>query len=304
MRETAIREYNLLLQKYFETRLDMIEASLKQYISPQTAPAKELKKATRYAIFPGGKRWRPLLLLAMYDMLTGMKGKSMAEALKAATALEIAHNAALTHDDLPFLMNRTERRAAPALHMKYDNTVGILAGDALYALAFEILSDITPPSKALACIRILSISTRTYGLIGGQAVALESKHRVMKLNTLRYIDSKKVGSLLQAGADMACVLAGAEENTRQIMSGYALNLGLAYQKIEDINKDYKHGSEDIDFDEDYVPASKRTYTGFLGFDKARLAVEKMLDESLRMISPFEHTDVLVEFVQMIKENLP
>ncbi|HOU72370.1 MAG TPA: geranyl transferase, partial [Candidatus Syntrophosphaera sp.] len=87
-------------------------------------------------------------------------------------------------------------------------------------------------------------------------------------------------------------------------SGYALNLGLAYQMIEDINKDYKHGSEDIDFDEDYVPASKRTYTGFLGFDKARLAVEKMLDESLRMISPFEHTDVLVEFVQMIKENLP
>jgi len=295
----------LLLQKYFETRLEMIEASLKQYASPQTAPAKELKKATRYAIFPGGKRWRPLLLLSMYEMLTGMKkSKGLAEAVKAAAALEIAHSAALTHDDLPLLMNRTERRAAPALHIKYDNTVGILAGDALYALAFEVLGDITPPSKALACIRILSTSTRSYGMIGGQAVALESKHRVMKLNTLRYIDSKKVGSLLQAAADMACVLAGAEENTRQIMNSYALNLGLAYQMIEDINKDYNRGSEDIDFDEDYVPASKNSYTGFLGFDKARQAVEKLLDESERMISPFEHTEVLVEFVQMIKENLP
>ena len=84
---------------------------------------------------------------------------------------------------------------------------------------------------------------------------------------------------------MACVLAGAEENTRQIMNSYALNLGLAYQMIEDINKDYNRGSEDIDFDEDYVPASKNSYTGFLGFDKARQAVEKLLDESERMKSP-------------------
>ncbi len=283
----------------------MIESSLKHYLSSQAAPAKELKKATRYAVFPGGKRWRPLLLISMYEMLTGMKKtKGLAEAVKAATAVEIAHNAALVHDDLPMLMNRTERRSEQALHLKYDNTVGILAGDALYALAFEVLGDMAPPSKALACVRILSTNTRSYGLIGGQAVALQSKHRVMKLNTLRYIDSKKVGSLLQAAADMACELAGAEENTRQIMNSYALNLSLAYQMIDDISKDYNRGSEGLDFDEEYIPVSKTSYTGFMGFDKARQAVEKLLDESERMISPFQHTEVLVEFVQMIKENLP
>lgn len=295
----------MLLQKYFETRLEMIESSLKHYLGPQTAPAKELKKAIRYAVFPGGKRWRPLLLVSMYDMLTGMKkSRGLQEAVKAATAVEIAHNAALVHDDLPMLMNKAERRSEQALHLKYDNTVGILAGDALYALAFQVLGDVMPPSKALACIRILSTSSRSYGLIGGQAVALESKHRVMKLNTLRYIDSKKVGSLLQAAADMACVLAGAEENTRQIMNNYALNLGLAYQMIDDISADYNRGSDGLDFDEEYVPVSKSSYTAFLGFDKTRVAVEKFLDESERMISPFEHTEVLVEFVQMIKERLP
>ncbi len=295
----------MLLQKYFETRLDMIESSLKQYLGPQTAPARELKKAIRYAVFPGGKRWRPLLLVSMYDMLTGMKkSRGLQEAVKAATAVEIAHNASLVHDDLPMLMNKAERRSEQALHLKFDNTVGILAGDALYALAFQVLGDVTPPSKALACIRILSTSTRSYGLIGGQAVALESKHRVMKLNTLRYIDSKKVGSLLQAAADMACVLAGTEENTRQIMNNYALNLGLAYQMIDDISADYNRGSDGLDFDEEYVPVSKNSYTAFLGFDKARIAVEKLLHESERMISPFEHTEVLVEFVQMIKEQLP
>lgn len=295
----------MVLQKYFETRLDMIESSLKHYLGPQTAPARELKRAVRYAVFPGGKRWRPLLLISMYDMLTGMKkNRALQEAVKAATAVEIAHNAALVHDDLPMLMNKAERRSEQALHLKYDNTVGILAGDALYALAFQVLGDVTPPSKALACIRILSTSTRSYGLIGGQAVALESKHRAMKLNTLRYIDSKKVGSLLQASADMACVLAGAEENTRQIMNSYALNLGLAYQMIDDISADYNRGSEGLDFDEEYVPVSKSSYTAFLGFDKARVAVEKLLDESERMISPFENIEVLVEFVQMIKEQLP
>lgn len=295
----------MLLQKYFETRLEIIDKSLKHYLGPQTMPAKELKKAMRYAVLPGGRRWRPLLLISMYEMLSGMKkNRGFEEAVKAATAVEIAHNAALVHDDLPMLMNKAEQRSEPALHLVYDNAVGILAGDALYALAFEVLGDMTPPSKSLACIRILANSTKSYGLIGGQAVALDSIHRVMKLNILRYIDSKKTCALLQASADMACVLTGADENTRQIMNAYAFNLGLSYKMIEDISTDYHRGSEDIDFDPDYVPASKNSYTAFLGFDKARLAVEKLLDESERMISPFEHTEVLVEYLQMIKERLP
>jgi geranylgeranyl pyrophosphate synthase len=295
----------LLLQKYFETRLEMIEQSLKQYLGPQNLPAKDLKKAMHYSVFSGGKRWRPLLLVAMYEMLTGMKkSRGLQEALKAATAVELAHSASLVHDDLPMVMNQAERRSSPSVHQKYGNVTGILGGDALYTLAFEVLGNIVPPSKSLACIRILSNSSRSYGMIGGQAVALESKHKVMKLNTLRFIDMKKVGSLLQASADMACVLAGAEENTRQIMNAYALNLGMAYQMIEDISNDYNRGSEGLEFEEEYVPVSRNSYTGFLGFDKARGAVEKLLDESERMIRPFEHTEVLIEFAQMIQERLP
>ncbi len=299
------QEYILLLQKYFETRLDLIEKSLKHYLGTQTQPAKELKKAMHYAVFSGGKRWRPLLLLAIYEMLGGKQSKKgLGEAVKAATAIELAHNAALAHNDLPMLMNKAERRSKQALHLKFDNAVGILAGDALYTLAFEILGEIVPPSKSLACTRILSISTRSYGLIGGQAVELESKHRQMKLNILRYIDLKKICSLLQAASDMACVLAGADENIRQIMNTYAQNLGLAFQMIENISADYNRGSEGLDFDEEFVPKSKNSYTAFLGFDKARQAVEEMLDESERMIVPFDSKEVLFEFIQMIKEHLP
>jgi len=283
----------------------MIEASLKQYLGRQAVPAKALKQAMHHAVFSGGKRWRPLLLISMYEMLTGMKkNRNLQEAVTAATAVELAHNASMVHDDMPMVMNESERRSGPAVHLKFDNTIGILAGDALYTLAFEVLGHLSQPAKALACVRILASYSKTYGVIGGQAVALESKRKIMKINTLRYIDMKKVSSLLQATADIACVLANADENIRQIMNTYAGNLGLAYQMAEDISADYDRGSDGLDFDEEYVPVSRRSYTGLLGFDKARIAVEKLLDESERMIKPFEHNDVLVEFVQMIRERLP
>lgn len=295
----------MLLQKYFETRQEMIEASLKSHLGRQAKPARELKQAMHHAVFSGGKRWRPMLLIAMYEMLTGMKlSKGLQDAIKAATAVELLHNAALVHDDMPMVMNRAERRSGQAVHLKFDNTIAILAGDALYTLAFEVLGQISKPANALACARILAGYAKTYGMIGGQAVALESKRKVMKLNTLRFIDMKKEGSLMQATADMACNLAGADENTRQIMNTYASNLALAYQMIEDISADYNRGSEGLDFDEEFVPTSRRTYTGLLGFDKARNAVERLLDETTRMIQPFEHNDVLMEFVQMIQERMP
>lgn len=295
----------LLLQKYFETRLEMIETALKGYLTFDEPHAKDLKAAMQNAVFSGGKRWRPLLLVSIYEMLIGMKKSKLLDSVIAAgCAVEIMHNAALVHDDMPCVMNRKERRNSPALHMQYDNTIAILAGDALYTHAFGVLADIKDPRKAVQAVRILSNYTMSYGLIGGQAVALINKRKVMKINTLRYIDSKKTGALLQAAADIACVMAEADENTRQIMNTYALNLALAHQMIDDIAADYNRGGEGLDGDEEFVPVSRASYTGLLGFDKARKTVEKMLDESERMIKPFAHNDVLVEFIQMIQEKLP
>ncbi len=293
----------MLLQKYFETRLELIEAGLVQALSHDNKHAKELKKAIDSAVFPGGKRWRPLLLLSIFEMLTGFKkNRRLNDAVKAAVAVELLHNAALVHDDLPSLMNQTSRRGHPALHLEHDNAVAILAGDSLYTLSFEIMGEISDSTMALEATRILSVYAKSYGMVGGQAVDLANRRKVMKINTLRYIDMKKVGSLLQASADIACMLAGADDNTRQIMNAYALNLGLAYQMIEDIEADYARGSDGLD--DDYTPVSKASYTGLLGFDKARKTAENLLEESTRMIKPFPNNAVLAEFVTMIKEKLP
>lgn len=295
----------MLLQKYFETRLEMIEKALKEYMSFEDPHAQELKQAMHQAVFSGGKRWRPLLLVSIFEMLIGMKkSKHLDSVIAAACAVEIMHNAALIHDDMPCVMNKKERRNSPSTHMQHNNAIAILAGDALYTLAYKVIADIKDPEKALQAVRILSGYTMSYGLIGGQAVALQNKRKVMKINTLRYIDSKKTGALLQAAADIACLMADADENIRQIMNTYALNLGLAHQMIDDIAEDYGRGSEGLDSDEEFVPVSRSSYTGLLGFDKARKAVERMLDESERMIKPYPHNDVLVEFIQMIQEKMP
>ncbi|MCB5253060.1 MAG: polyprenyl synthetase family protein [Candidatus Cloacimonadaceae bacterium] len=296
----------MLLQKYFETRMQMIDDGLNAALDFDKRYAGQLKEAMVKAVIPGGKRWRPLLLISIFDVLTGMKknNKLMPDAIHAACAVELVHNAGLIHDDLPSVMNKKERRGQPAIHQEYGNAIAILAGDALYTLAFELISQIKDPAAANLAIRSLAINSKSYGLIGGQAVALASKRRVMKINTLRYIDMKKVGSLLLASSDIACILASADDDTRQIMNDYAMNLGMAYQMIADISKDYVRGGEDLDFSEDYVPAAKSGYTGLLGFDKARKQVEKMLEESSSSLDAFPNNAALQEFIQMIAEKLP
>jgi geranylgeranyl diphosphate synthase type II len=294
----------VLIQNYFETRLAMIDERLHSALENDLPYAKELQSALSYAVFSGGKRWRPLLVVATYEMLMGVQKKPRLEAvLNAACAVEIMHNASIVHDDLPGLMNRKERRGKESLHQKYDNAIAILAGDALFTLAFDLLSSIPDSTKANHCIRILAKASNSYGMIGGQVVNLINRRKVMKINTLRYIDMKKVGSLLQASAEIAAVMANTDEETKSVLSNYALNLGLAYQMIEDIVDDY--GSmDDYDFDSESGSGSRSGYAGLLGFDKARKMVEKILDDAFRAIRPFSNNEILIEFAQMIKDRLP
>lgn len=286
--------------------MQMVEECLNEVLSFDKRYAGQLKEAITKAVIPGGKRWRPLLLISIYEMLTGLKknNKQLPDVVKAACAVELAHNAALVHDDLPSVMNKKERRGHPAIHNEYGNAVAILASDALYTLAFELMGGIKDATKANLAIRSLAINSKSYGMIGGQAIDLASKRKIMKINTLRFIDMKKVGSLLLASSEIACIMAGADENSRQILNTYAVNLGMAYQMIEDIEKDYARGSDGLDFSDDYVPVSKASYTGLLGFDKARKQVESLLDDCARSIKPYPNNAVLMEFIQMIGERLP
>lgn len=284
----------------------MIDDGLKSALDLDKRHAGRLKEAMIKAVIPGGKRWRPLLLISIFEMLTGMKknNKILPDAIHAAVAVELIHNAGLIHDDLPIVMDKKERRGQLATHQEYGNAIAILAADALYTLGFEIISQIKDPAQANLAIRSLAVNSKSYGVIGGQAVALSSKRRVIRINTLRYIDMKKVASLMLASSEIACILASADDDTRQIMNDYAVSLGMAYQMIADISKDYVRGGDDLDFSDDYEPPAKSGYTGLLGFDRARREVEKMLEESSTNLDEYPHNAALKEFIQMIAEKMP
>jgi geranylgeranyl diphosphate synthase, type II len=300
----------LLVQQYFDSRKDMLEEQLKEYLAAPAYPdyakdALRLHEAMNYTVLNGGKRLRPILLFAAYEMLKGKKSAATVKPVQpCACALEMVHTASLIHDDLPSVDNSDERRGQPTCHKKFDEATAILAGDALLTRAFEVLTEIKDKQKALRCITILTRAVSSRGMIGGQTVDILSSRRRIRINVLKYIHLKKTGALLQTAMDLACVMAGAEENITITLGNYALNLGLAYQVIDDILDDV--GAFEFLGKEPYEDHRNRknTYPSLIGLDKSRKIAEKLLDDSYKLIKNMKGNEVLVEFINMIRDRLP
>lgn len=295
----------MLIQEYFKSRGDLLEQFLDSYLTPASEYPKELHEAIRYSVFSGGKRLRPILFLGTYEMLIGRKNINRLERLMpAACALELVHTASLIHDDLPSVDNSPERRGMPSCHIKFGTATAILAGDALITKAIEILTEIKNKKTAIQCVQIITKAMSTRGMIGGQAVDILSAKKKITINTLRYINLKKTGALLQAAVELACAIHGAEENVTITLGNFALNIGLAYQIVDDILDEV--GSYEIlgkEPGEDYRN-NKSTYPALLGLEKAKKTAEKLLRDSYNLIKNMPNNDVLVEYVNMIKERLP
>jgi len=295
----------LVLDNYFESRKAIVDKGLKQYLTPTNKYPEPLYEAIKYSVFSGGKRLRPVLLFAAYEM---MKGKQNANILKpvvpAACAIEMVHTASLIHDDLPSIDNSDLRRGVPSCHKKFGEATAILAGDALITKAFEVLTDIKDKQKAIVCINVLARAISTRGVLGGQTVDVTVTSTKARINVLKYIHMKKTGSLLQAAMDLACVMFDAEENVILALQAYANNVGLAYQIIDDILDEIDDG--DILGKEPGEDArnNKATYTAVLGLEKARKTADKLLDDSYKLIKAMPSNEILVEYINMIRERIP
>jgi len=295
-----------MLTSYFDTRVKLLEGALKEYFKYEQEQPTKLFQAIKYSMFSGGKKIRPVLFFATYEMI---KQNDSIEELKpllpVATAIEAVHTASLVHDDLPALDNSNERRGQPSCHKKFDAATAILVGDSLLTKAFELLSLYDDKEIAVILVQILSHAVSTRGMIGGQTVDLLSAHKnVLPLNVLQYIHIKKTGALLEASVRMACVCGKADSSTTHMMSNFAMNLGLAYQIIDDILDDVGDfetlGKEPF---ED-VRNNKTTYPTIMGLDKARKMADKLLDDSYKIIKNMKHNAILLEFLKMIKDRLP
>ena len=265
------------LQAWMQPHLARVEQALSGWVDAQ-APA-ALGQAMRYAVLDGGKRLRPLLVLAAAEA-TGA-GQGMA-ALRAACAVELIHAYSLVHDDLPCMDNDVLRRGKPTLHVRFGEAQALLAGDALQALAFELLlpddGSVEPVLAARLC-RLLALASGWDGMAGGQAIDLAGVGRKLDQSQLEDMHRRKTGALLLASVEMGAVAAGVGETALQALRQYGRALGLAFQVVDDIldvTADSATLGKTAGKD---AAADKPTFVSLLGLEAAQAYADELLQQA-------------------------
>jgi farnesyl diphosphate synthase len=256
-------------------QLAAVEAALEAWV-PQAAPA-GLGQAMRYGVLDGGKRLRPLLVLAACHAVGGLHDA----ALRAAVAVELIHAYSLIHDDMPCMDNDVLRRGKPTVHVQFGQAQAMLAGDAMQALAFEVLTPevgVAPALQAQLCA-LLARAAGHAGMAGGQAIDLASIGQALDEGALRDMHRRKTGALLQGSVLMGAACGSCEATAWQALSDYGAAIGLAFQVVDDI-LDVTQASETLgktagkDQDND-----KPTYVSLLGLAAARAHAQALREQA-------------------------
>jgi farnesyl diphosphate synthase len=255
---------------------DRVEAALSNWVSG-SAPA-DLGLAMRYAVLDGGKRLRPLLVLAACEAVQGDSGAAM----RAACAVELIHAYSLVHDDMPCMDNDVLRRGKPTVHVQFGEAQALLAGDALQALAFELLvpGDGSMPAVLSAQLcRQLALAAGASGMAGGQAVDLASVGLALDRPELEAMHRLKTGALLQASVMMGVSTAPTDAVVRENLSVYGACLGLAFQVVDDI-LDVTTDSATLGKTAGKDAASdKPTFVSLMGLTGAQAYADQVLDQA-------------------------
>ena len=212
------------VQGYIDERLPLVNRALDGLIPPESQPPGELHAAMRHLIFPGGKRLRPMFALAAAEVV----GAPVERALTAACAVELIHSYSLIHDDLPCMDDDVLRRGRPTVHVKYGEAVAVLAGDALLALAFEVIAAEVPgttPAQSLAASRDLAIAAGPAGLVGGQVddLAFDPEGSAQAIES---VHERKSAALIAASISTGARLAGADEGLLAQLEGFGRDVGV------------------------------------------------------------------------------
>lgn len=254
------------LQRFITEKLPIIDAKLNSLLV-DTNVSETLKSSMAYSINAGGKRIRPLLVLATLEDLGAESGDS----LTVACAAELLHTYSLVHDDLPCMDDDDFRRGKPTNHIVYGEGVAVLAGDALQTLAFGSLTHLSDTSAqdALRIIRLLSDASGATGMVGGQMLDIEGETQKLSLPELETIHVNKTGALLSFCIGAGAILAGLDEEKSAKLKDFAYHIGLAFQIQDDI-LDITSTTEELGktAGSDAI-SEKSTYPSLLGLEGAR-----------------------------------
>lgn len=268
---------------------------------PQDARA-PLYEAMRHAVIGGGKRLRPLLLVATAQMFR----VDRAHALRAGLALEAVHAYSLVHDDLPCMDDDAMRHGKPSVHKAFGEATAVLVGDALQALAFEILSDpatFGDPFVRAELVQTLALAAGAGGMVGGQAMDMAAETAVFDLSAITRLQQLKTGALLGAAVEMGAILAHVPPEGRTHLRGYARDIGLAFQIVDDLlDHEGDEGKAGKALRKD-AAAGKATFVSLLGAERAREQAGMLVDQAVAHLAAHgQEADLLREIARYIIER--
>lgn len=276
------------LKVYLQSEFARVDKALDRFLPQETEFPQSIHKAMRYSVFAGGKRVRPILMLAACRTVGGDSER----AIPAACAMEMIHTYSLIHDDLPAMDDDNFRRGNPTNHKVFGEAIAILAGDALLTEAFKLISDRRftaqcEPSGLLAVIHEIATCAGSYGMVGGQVVDMESEgDRNIDLPTVQYIHTHKTGALIKASVVAGALIGGAAGEQLAAITRYGEAAGLAFQIADDI-LDIEGTTEEIGKDAGSDEArGKATYPAVIGVAAAKEEAQAMMDEALRALEIF------------------
>lgn len=287
-------------------RASDIETRIKGFLPEQYEYQKTIVDAMSYSVLAGGKRLRPMLMEASYQMF-GEEGEEL-DAFMAA--IEMIHTYSLVHDDLPAMDNDLYRRGKKTTHAVYGEAMGVLAGDALLNFAFETVADAMVRSagdmRVAKAFAVLTKKAGIYGMIGGQVVDVESEKKGQQIDRdcLDFIYRLKTGALIEASLMIGAILAGASEEEVSLMEEAGTKLGLAFQiqdDILDVTSSLEVLGKPIGSD---ARNEKATYVAFEGLEKAGAEVERLSREAVAILDGFkrEHTFLRELFMYLIHRD--
>ena len=287
-----MREHPFDLKAYLDEKRVLVDRALETYFPQPKGPASDLIKAMRYSLFAGGKRLRPILCMAGAEAVSPGATAGL-EVLPVACALELIHTYSLIHDDLPAMDNDDLRRGKPTNHKVFGEALAILAGDGLLTEAFYLMSrtDIMKGLDQDALTRTIGLIAKASGhegMVGGQALDIQTEGKSVELSTLEFIHTRKTGALIEASVTAGALLAGGKEAQMERISVYGLSIGHAFQISDDI----------LDVEGDTVLLGKRagaderrgknTYPALLGLQGSKEMQEKLVKLAIEALDPFDH----------------
>lgn len=276
-----------MISHYLNQKKEEVDKALAKYLPSADKYPDNLYKSMHYSMFAGGKRLRPILVLAAAESVNGDEKQIMPFAL----GVELIHTYTLIHDDLPALDNDNLRRGKPTNHKAFGEATAILSGDALQTYAFQLMTDTElmkeiPANIVLQAVHEFAIAVGPAGTIGGQLIDLESEGKEIDASTLEYIHTHKTGCLIRACVISGGVLSQCPDKHLNSLTLFGENIGLAFQIIDDILDiigDKSEIGKDVKSD---IKSSKATYPAIFGIEESKKIAQKLTGDAIAYLDHF------------------